>query len=283
MKYNKLTPEEENVIVHKGTERPFTGKYVNYKENGNYTCKRCGAILFSSKDKFESDCGWPSFDDEVPGAVTHKPDMDGIRTEILCSACGAHLGHVFKGENLTKKNTRYCVNSISMNFIPAVKKVNNDTVYFAGGCFWGTEYHFRKVAGVISTSVGFTGGHKEDPTYLDVCTGTTGHAEVVQVVYDPEQVGFEKLAKLFFEIHDFTQTDGQGPDIGEQYRSGIFYTKNEQKLISQQLIDILVHKGFKVVTELTPAGKYWIAEDYHQDYYEKKGSKPYCHIYRKIF
>jgi len=168
-------------------------------------------------------------------------------------------------------------------FTPEEEKGNTDTVYFAGGCFWGTEYHFRKVAGVISTSVGFTGGYKNDPTYHDVCTGTTGHAEVVQVIYDPSKVSFEKLAKLFFEIHDFTQTDGQGPDIGEQYRSEIFYTKTEQKLISRQLMDILINKGYMVVTKLKPAGKYWIAENYHQDYYEKKGSKPYCHVYRKIF
>jgi methionine-R-sulfoxide reductase len=115
-KYNKLTPEEENVIIHKGTEAPFTGKYYIFDKVGVYTCKRCGAELYRSHDKFDSDCGWPSFDDAVKGAIKRVPDSDGSRTEIICNNCGAHLGHVFEGENLTEKNTRYCVNSISLNF-----------------------------------------------------------------------------------------------------------------------------------------------------------------------
>jgi methionine-R-sulfoxide reductase len=118
IKYNKLTPEEEYVIVHKGTERPFTGEYYMTKDKGTYYCKRCNALLFKSDDKFESNCGWPSFDDEIKGAVKKIPDPDGRRTEIICARCGAHLGHVFTGEGFTPKNTRYCVNSISMNFLP---------------------------------------------------------------------------------------------------------------------------------------------------------------------
>ena len=114
----KLTPEEERVIVQKGTEMPFTGKYFAFWKKGTYVCKHCGAKLYRSENKFESDCGWPSFDDEIAGAVKRLPDPDGARTEIQCANCGAHLGHVFMGEHFTQKNTRHCVNSISMDFIP---------------------------------------------------------------------------------------------------------------------------------------------------------------------
>jgi len=292
MHYNKLTPEEEKVIIHKGTEAPFTGKYDNFKEAGTYVCKRCNAPLYRSKDKFDSHCGWPSFDDEIPGAVKRVPDPDGMRTEIICTNCGAHLGHVFTGEGLTDKNVRHCVNSISLNFIPAEARTSStaaktekktDTAYFAGGCFWGTEYHFQKAAGVISTRVGYTGGHKKNPTYEEVCSGNTGHYEAVEVVFDPSKTSYEKLAKLFFEIHDPTQTGGQGPDIGEQYQSVVFYANEEQKKTAEKLIKILKDKGYKVATQLIPATTFWKAEDYHQDYYEKNGKQPYCHVYRKRF
>lgn len=122
MKYNDLTPAEERVIIHKGTEMAWTGEYLNNKEEGVYTCKRCDAVLYKSGDKFDSHCGWPSFDDEIDGAVKRIPDKDGRRTEIVCANCGAHLGHVFIGEGFTSKNTRHCVNSISLNFLPETKK-----------------------------------------------------------------------------------------------------------------------------------------------------------------
>ncbi|UCE08895.1 MAG: bifunctional methionine sulfoxide reductase B/A protein [bacterium] len=285
MKYNKLTPEEERVIIHKGTEMPFTGQYYNHKEKGTYTCKRCDAPLYRSEAKFDSHCGWPSFDDEIPGAAKRVPDADGIRTEIVCANCGGHLGHVFLGEGFTPKDTRYCVNSISMNFIPDAEKaeLKTEKAYFAGGCFWGVEYYFQKEKGVISTRVGYMGGYLANPTYSDVCEGNTGHAETMEVSYDPSQTDYETLARLFFEIHDPTQVNRQGPDIGNQYRSAIFYVNDDQRKIAKKLINLLEGKGYKIATEVTKADKFWEGEKYHQDYYMKKGGQPYCHGYQKRF
>jgi len=285
MNYNKLTPEEEYVILNKGTERPWTGKYLDNKETGVYTCKQCNAPLYRSEDKFDSHCGWPSFDDEIPGAVIRIPDPDGMRTEIECANCGAHLGHVFTGEEFTPKNTRYCVNSISMNFIPAGQavEVKTDSAIYAGGCFWGVEYYMQQKKGVISVTSGYIGGHTDHPTYQDVCSHTTGHAEAVKVVFDPSQVNYDELTRLFFEIHDPTQVDRQGPDIGDQYRSEVFYLNDDQKKTAENLIRILKDKGYKVATKVTKATTFWPAENYHQDYYEHKGTLPYCHGYTKRF
>ncbi len=281
MKYNKLTPEEQRVILNKGTERPFSGKYEHHDETGTYTCKQCDAPLYRSGDKFDAQCGWPSFDDEIPGAVKRETDADGRRTEILCANCGGHLGHVFLGEGFTPKNTRHCVNSVSLNFEPV--EINMEKAIFASGCFWGVEYQLQKVDGVLSTSVGYTGGFLPNPTYKQVCTGTTGHAEAVEVVFDPTKVSYETLARLFFETHDPTQVDGQGPDIGTQYRSEIFYLSDDQKKTAEKLIKLLEDKGLDVATALTPAVEFYHGEDYHQDYYIKSGGTPYCHAYTKRF
>jgi peptide methionine sulfoxide reductase msrA/msrB len=158
-----------------------------------------------------------------------------------------------------------------------------DTAIFAGGCFWGVEYYFRKEKGVKSTTVGYTGGWKENPRYDEVCSGKTGHYEAIEVVFNPAETSFENLAKLFFEIHDFSQQNGQGPDIGEQYKSAIFYKDDSQKTDSEKLINTLKNKGFGVATEIKPASGFWRAEEYHQDYYRKTGKMPYCHFHRKKF
>lgn len=154
---------------------------------------------------------------------------------------------------------------------------------FASGCFWGTQYYLGKALGVVDTTVGYIGGDVENPTYEQVSSGTTGHVEAVRVEYDPEETSYENLAKLFFETHDFAQEDGQGPDIGSQYRSKIFYSDESEKVIAEKLVDILEKKGFSVATISEPVGPFYPAEDYHQDYYQKNGGSPYCHIYRKIF
>ena len=276
--YKKLTPEEERVIVYKGTEAPFAGKYTDFNENGLYLCKRCGKALFESSSKFKSDCGWPSFDEQIPDAVISQKDADGMRTENLCANCGAHLGHVFKGEGYTEKNTHFCINSISMDFVK-----DGQRAIFAGGCFWGVEYYFKNAPGVISTTVGYIGGHTGKPTYEQVCTDKTGYAETIEIVYDATKTNYENMVKLFFEIHDFTQLDRQGPDVGTQYRSGIYYLNEQQKETAEKVVKILKQKGYDVKTEIKAAGIFWSAEQYHQHYYEKNGKTPYCHIRKKIF
>lgn len=279
-----LTPEEERVIVGKGTERPFSGRFWKHRADGTYTCRRCGTPLFASDSKFDSGCGWPSFDDTLPGAVRRQPDADGRRTEIVCAACGGHLGHVFEGERLTPKDTRHCVNSLSLDFVTATATTPaTQRALFASGCFWGTEYVFQRAPGVLKTTVGYIGGQREAPTYREVCSGQTGHAEAVEVVYDPSRTTYEALCRLFFETHDPTQLNRQGPDVGTQYRSAVFTLDDEQKATAERLIAILQGKGLEVVTAVVPAGPFWPAEDYHQDYYERHGREPYCHGYTPRF
>lgn len=286
-----LTPEEERIIVNKGTERPFSGKYDKFFGKGTYVCRRCGTPLYSSDTKFDAGCGWPAFDQELPGAVKRLPDPDGQRTEIQCAKCGAHLGHVFLGERLTEKNTRHCVNSISMVFVPDPGATGDPSVagpgleraVFAGGCFWGVEYQFRRLPGVVSTRVGYVGGLLDNPTYEEVCQGNTGHAKAVEVVFDTSKITYENVARHFFEIHDPTQLNRQGPDIGLQYRSSVFYLNERQKAVAEKLVQTLKAKGYAVVTELKLSGLFWPAETYHQQYYDKKGSQPYCHAYTRRF
>jgi peptide methionine sulfoxide reductase msrA/msrB len=274
---SNLTPEEERVIVHKGTEMPFTGKYYNHWETGDYHCRRCDAPLYKSDTKFDAGCGWPSFDDEIPGAVKRAPDADGRRTEILCAKCGAHLAHVFLGEGSTPIKTLHCVKSISLTFKPEVNErsdMKTEKAVFAGGCFWGVEFLFQDQPGVIATRVGYTGGRTEQPTYEQVCGGDTGHVEALEVTFDPSATTYEALARRFFEIHDPTQVNRQGPDRGEQYRSAVFYLDDKQRDTALKLIEELKAKGYAVATTVEKAAAFWPAEDYHQRYYTKKNGRP---------
>lgn len=283
-RYNFLNEFETYVIEDKGTERAWTGKYTNLKDDGTFICKKCGQALFKTDDKFDSRCGWPSFDDEISGAVKRIPDADGIRTEIVCSNCGGHLGHIFEGEGFTSKNIRHCVNSVSIDFVADdLESGRYETAILAGGCFWGVEYYLQQLDGVESVVSGYTGGQVKNPSYREVSSGRTGHAEAVKVVYDPDKVSYREIVRTFLEIHDPTQVDRQGPDIGEQYRSGIFYMNEYQRKIAHELLNILRDKGYDIATELTRAGEFYDAEKYHQDYYFEKGSTPYCHAYTPRF
>ena len=205
--WNQLSKEEALVIEQCGTERPFSGKFVNHKEDGTYTCRKCGSPLFSSATKFDSGSGWPAFDGTLTNSVRELPDPDGRRTEIRCARCDGHLGHVFRGERMTPENTRHCVNSLSMDFVDD----SREEAYFAGGCFWGVEYLLEKMDGVHDVVSGYMGGTLPNPAYRAVVSGKTGHAgRLVRVYYDSSKVSYRDLAKMFFEIHDPTQVNRQG-------------------------------------------------------------------------
>lgn len=272
-----------SVVEDKGTERPFSGEYDQFGESGTYLCRQCGLALFRSQTKFHSGCGWPSFDEEIKGSVAYQPDVDGRRTEILCARCKAHLGHVFSGEGMTAKNTRHCVNSLSLDFVADQTVTDTGEAILAAGCFWGVEYLFKQLPGVLKTVVGYTGGHKTHPTYKEVCSGGTGHYEAIRVVYDTSKLSYAEVIKYFFEIHNPAEVDGQGPDRGEQYRSVIFYYDEQQKQTAHQLIDKLASMGHRVATQTLPVSIFWPAEEYHQNYYAKTGHTPYCHVYEKKF
>lgn len=283
LKTQTLTPEMIEVISNKGTELPFSGKYNDKESMGTYLCRQCGLPLFRSHAKFHSGCGWPAFDDEIEGAVKQKPDMDGRRTEIVCARCNAHLGHVFRGEGLTSKNLRHCVNSLSLDFVPDLEVQDTEEALLAGGCFWGVEHYLNQLPGVLKTESGYAGGSLEHPTYQQVCQGNTGHIETVRVVYDPTRISYQALVRYFFEIHDPTQFDGQGPDKGAQYLGAVFYYNSAQQADALDAINELKKLGYNVVTQVLPAQVFWAAEDYHQAYYQKTGKTPYCHRYVKRF
>lgn len=284
-----LTEEQFRVTQRAGTEPAFCGNLLDNKKEGVYCCVVCGLPLFSSLTKFDSGTGWPSFfapfDPEHVAA--HEDRSHGmVRTEIGCARCGAHLGHVFE-DGPRPTGLRHCLNSASLKFYesgearPAESMpVETETAYFAGGCFWGIEHYFQKGPGVISAESGYMQGRVKDPTYKQVCSDDTGHAEAVKVVFDPKRISYRRLLEAFFVMHDPTQLNRQGPDAGEQYRSGIFYVNEEQKREAEAYVSQLAESGRygsrKIVTEIEAAETFWPAEEYHQDYIEKTGRA--CHV-----
>jgi peptide methionine sulfoxide reductase msrA/msrB len=285
----KLDPEAYRVTQRAGTEPAFCGNLLDNRKEGVYCCVVCGLPLFSSEHKFHSGTGWPSFYREFdPAHVTRKTDKSHgmIRVEINCARCGAHLGHVFE-DGPRPTGERHCLNSASLKFHekgrerpPESEPVKTEVAYFAGGCFWGIEHYFQEGPAVIDAVSGYMQGTLDQPTYQQVCTDTTGHAETVKVIYDPKRITYRRLLEAFFAMHDPTERNRQGPDVGTQYRSGIWYANDDQKREAETYIQVLQKEkrfaGREIVTRVEPAKTFWPAEDYHQDYIEKTGRA--CHV-----
>ena len=284
-----LTPAEHHILIDKWTEAPYTGAYVDHHLDGIYTCRQCGSPLYRSDSKFDSHCGWPSFDDAIPGKVLMQSDTDQMRTEILCRHCGGHLWHVFVGEQQTANNTRHCVNSLSMLFV-SQKDLSDDIMSqipdyevatLGGWCFWCIEGALQQIAGIIEIRSGYMWGKRPFPTYERICTGVSGYIEIVQVFFDPALLSYERLLWYFFAIHDPTSRDKQGNDSGIQYRSVIFTHWDIQSQIAQDSIARLdtswVYTS-PIVTEIRPVERFYLAEAYHQNFYTNNPHKPYCQL-----
>ena len=307
----KLSALQYHVTQQCGTEPPFQNEYWNNHADGIYVDVVSGEPLFSSKDKFDSGTGWPSFTKPIKsGTITEKNDLShGMRrVEVRSKGADSHLGHVFP-DGPGPEGLRYCINSASLRFIPfdqletqgygeflplfkdspkgqtSEKGVvaTEETAVLAGGCFWGVEELIRQLPGVLSTEVGYTGGSLPNPTYQMMTTGQTGHAEAVRIVFDPRKLSYADILRYFFRLHDPTTINRQGNDRGTQYRSAIFYTTPEQKRVAEEVMREVQASGrwkAPLVTEVTAASEWYGAEDYHQDYLQKNPNGYTCHYLR---
>ncbi|MEP6663884.1 MAG: bifunctional methionine sulfoxide reductase B/A protein [Verrucomicrobiota bacterium] len=310
-----LDPLQYSVTQHEGTEPAFRNTYWDNHQPGIYVDVVSGEPLFSSLDKFESGTGWPSFTRPLDSKqVNEKKDfkLGSQRTEVRSKLADSHLGHVFD-DGPKPTGLRYCMNSAALKFLPVAEmeakgyeaylppfvkagliktaaKTNDaasassgkkETALVAGGCFWGMDDIIRKIPGILQTTVGYTGGTTANPTYKEVCTGKTGHAEAVEIVFDPDKISYAKVLDYFFRMHDPTTLNQQHNDRGTQYRSAIFYATDAQKETAQRVKDQFDKSGrFKkpIVTEITKATEFYPAEDYHQKYLVKNPGGYTCHI-----
>jgi peptide methionine sulfoxide reductase msrA/msrB len=304
----KLSPEQFTVTQQCGTEPPFRNAYWDNHKPGIYVDVVSGEPLFSSLNKFDSGTGWPSFTRPLKGSeIVEKKDatLGMVRTEVRSKMADSHLGHVFDDGPADKGGMRYCINSAALKFIPVeemdqagyaeylepfvaaglIKAPVRETTILAGGCFWGMEEIIRKIPGVLKTTVGYSGGTTANPTYEEVCTGGTGHAESIQVEFDSARLSYETLLDYFFRMHDPTTLNRQHNDVGTQYRSAIFYTSEVQRKTAEAAKARWDKSGKfsrPVTTEITAAGKFYPAEEYHQKYLVKHPGGYTCHVLRDL-
>jgi len=270
-----LTPEQYRITRQRGTERPFSSEMCSRFESGIYACVCCDTLLFDASDKFESGTGWPSFTQPIEeNAIAYLKDSSQgmIRVETTCNTCDAHLGHVFP-DGPQPGGLRYCMNAIALKKIQS----NPEKATFGGGCFWCTEAVFQKVRGVKQVISGYSGGRTNSPTYREVCNGNTGHAEVVQITFDPGEISYADLLRLHLSTHDPTTLNYQGADHGTQYRSIILPHTDEQAKTAREIISEMAPAfADEIVTEIKPFEVFYAAEDYHQNYYQHNPDQGYC-------
>lgn len=301
---SNLSDLQKHVIFENGTEKPFDNKYWNNDKEGIYVDIIDGQALFSSKDKFDSGTGWPSFTNPIDKeAVKEKSDYSHgmARVEARAKNSDIHLGHVFNDGPSDKGGMRYCINSASLRFIPKeeMKKagyekylgyfdnqfnIQYEKAVIAGGCFWGMEELFSKLDGVVNVISGYTGGNIINPTYEVIIKGESNHAEAVEITFDSNLTSYEKLLRFFFKIHDPTKLDRQGNDVGTQYRSAIFYLNEKQKKTAEELINNANKSGVfpgGIITKLEKLDKFYKAEEYHQKYLRKNPAGYTCHTIRE--
>ena len=265
----KLNAEERDIIVNKGTETPFSGKYNNHFDAGVFICRACKNPLYESNSKFDSGCGWPSFDDEILGSISRHKDFSGgrERTEICCNKCGGHLGHVFCGEKITEKDTRHCVNSLSIQF----KKYNNlSKIYLGAGCFWTVDSIFAKTKGVYMRQSGYMGGNIVNPKHDDVRSGKTNHIEVVEIYFDEEIISLDSLLEIFWCNFDPRNLNIQVGETDFQSRFAVFYNTDVQKEIIFDSLNRTQKKWNQpIVMQIKKSENFFRAEEHHQNYFIK--------------